>query len=81
MDEDDDMAATEPSMIDQAIGHVQQIDNLHWGLFLAGIIVFMSAKVVAHRAVTFYATGAVLGVVCSFLFLAMFIRRFLPKVD
>ncbi|KAI6184794.1 hypothetical protein M3Y97_00634500 [Aphelenchoides bicaudatus] len=62
-----------------ATEQIRQMTQLHWGIFGAGIILFLSAKTVAHRAMTFYLSGAVLGVVLSVLFLGIFIRRFLPK--
>ncbi|KAI6171863.1 hypothetical protein M3Y98_00909500 [Aphelenchoides besseyi] len=48
-------------------------------LFTAGVLFFISARTIAHKAATFYLSSAVIGVVFSVLFFAVFIRRFLPK--
>lgn len=63
------------------IKQIQQMELYHWGVFVVGAFLFISAKTVAHRAATFYISGAVFGVIWSVLFLALFIRRFLPKVS
>jgi hypothetical protein len=60
---------------------IRTMSSKQWSVFLAGLVLFVSAKPVAHRAVTFYASSAVFGVLFSIAFLAMFIRKLLPKVS
>lgn len=71
-----------PMWMDQftAMDQIRRMTQFQWALFAAGIVLFVLAKTIAHKALTFYVSGAVLGVVLSFAFLGMFIRRFLPKV-
>ena len=50
-------------------------------LFAGGILLFLGARKIAHKAFTFYASSAFIGVFLSVVFLAMFMRRFLPKAS
>ncbi|KAI6216130.1 hypothetical protein M3Y94_00467000 [Aphelenchoides besseyi] len=59
-------------------GFVLDASTRFW-LFIAGVLLFVSARTIAHKAATFYLSSAVIGVVFSVLFFAIFIRRFLPK--
>jgi hypothetical protein len=59
---------------------IADMNLTQWGFFASGALLYLSAKTVAHRAETFYTFSAISGVLLSFVFLALFIRRFLPKV-
>jgi hypothetical protein len=65
----------------ESIDSIYQMEPFQWAIFLVSALLFISAKIIAHRAVTFYVSGAVCGVLLSVLFLAIVIRRFLPKVN
>ncbi|KAI6220014.1 hypothetical protein M3Y99_01630200 [Aphelenchoides fujianensis] len=54
-------------------------DSTRLWIFLVGILLIVGARFVAHKAATFYVSSAVIGVVFSVFFFALFLRRFLPK--
>ncbi|KAI6196045.1 hypothetical protein M3Y94_01062100 [Aphelenchoides besseyi] len=67
-------------MIDDVVESGLMLDaSTRFWLFTAGVLLFVSARTIAHKAATFYLSSAVIGVVFSVLFFAIFIRRFLPE--